>query len=38
MPVGVVAADLAESLNTRERSAGLVKLKELLDEFNLQNK
>lgn len=32
MPVGVVAADLATSLNTREHGAGLSKIKELLDD------
>lgn len=33
MPVGVVAADLAESLNSRERAAGLAKLEELLNGY-----
>lgn len=33
MPIGFVAADLSESLNTREHSAGINKLKELLDEY-----
>lgn len=33
MPIGFVAADLSESLNTRERSAGINKLKELLDDY-----
>lgn len=33
VPVGVVAADLAASLNTREHRAGITKLKELLDEY-----
>lgn len=31
MPVAVVAADLMESLSTRERSAGARVLQELLD-------
>ena len=33
MPPSVVAADLALSLNSRERSAGLQKFKEMLDAF-----
>lgn len=38
MPFAVVASDLAESLNTRERDAGLDCLERLLDEYrNAQN-
>ena len=33
MPIAVIAMDLAQSLNTRERSIGKKKLKELLDEY-----
>ena len=33
MPVAVVAADLAQSLNTRERNAGISMLGRLLDEY-----
>lgn len=35
MPIAVCAADLAESLDVRERQAGLSKLSELLTECNL---
>lgn len=35
MPIAVCAADLAESLDVRERQAGLNKLSELLTEYNL---
>ena len=35
MPIAVCAADLAESLDVRERKAGLTKLSELLTEYNL---
>ena len=35
MPIAVCAADLAESLDIRERQAGLNKLSELLNEYNL---
>lgn len=35
MPIAVCAADLAESLDVRERQAGLTKLAELLTEYNL---
>jgi len=37
MPIAVVAVDLAMSSNTRERSAGLCKLEELLDEWRSKN-
>ena len=35
MPIAVCAADLAESLDVREHQAGLNKLSELLNEYNL---
>ena len=35
MPIAVCAADLAESLDVRERQAGLTKLAELLTEYSL---
>ena len=35
MPIAVCAADLAESLDVRERQAGLNKLSELLTEYNI---
>lgn len=35
MPIAVCAADLSESLDVRERQAGLNKLSELLTEYNL---
>lgn len=35
MPIAVCAADLAESLDVRERQSGLNKLSELLTEYNL---
>jgi excisionase family DNA binding protein len=38
MPVGVCAADLAESDDPRERRAGLEKLGQLLEEFNSKEK
>lgn len=34
MPIAVCAADLAESLDVRERNAGLNKLTELLEQYN----
>ena len=34
MPIAVCAADLAESLDVRERQAGISKLEELITEYN----
>ena len=34
MPIAVCAADLAESLDVRERQAGLTKLAELIAKYN----
>ena len=34
MPIAVCAADLAKSLDVRERQAGLTKLSELLTKYN----